>query len=252
MRFVLLFCTLFLTDLDGARAQAVTDPVTEIAGSNGATISAALGTAITYQGKLDKNGAPLNGTCNFTFKLFNDPTAGSQVGPTVTISNQAVSGGYFTATLDFGTNAFDGQARWLLIQVQGPGDAGFTTLSPRQPITAAPYALYALGGPATGSQWANDASGINHPGNIGIGVQSSSGIKLRVDGGTSENNSLYVHNNNVNWATFVLRNFAAGGFGIFDDQSSKHFFSGRVGVGTVAPDGKLQANSASEAMRSTS
>jgi hypothetical protein len=33
------------------------------------------------------------------------------------------------------------------IQVQGQGDATFTLLTPRQPITPAPYAIYALGDP---------------------------------------------------------------------------------------------------------
>ena len=44
--------------------------------------------------------------------------------------------------LDFGSNAFGGDARWLQIAVQCSGDTGFTTLSPRQPLTPAPYALY--------------------------------------------------------------------------------------------------------------
>jgi hypothetical protein len=232
-----------------AAAMAATpeNPALDIHGTGGAGLAAPLGNAITYQGRLDKNGVPLNGTCDFTFTLFNDPTAGTQIGSTVTLTNQTVSGGFFTATLDFGANVFDGQARWLLIQVQGPGDAGFTTLAPRQPITAAPYALYALAGPVTGSQWTSEADGVSHPGNVGIGTSSVNGIKLFVNGGTAANNSMYVTNNNLDWATLVLRNLAPGGFGLFDDQSSKHYFAGRVGVGTVSPDGKLQATSSSEA-----
>ena len=35
-----------------------------------ATIASPLGTAISYQGKLDKNGVPVNGNCNFIFGLF--------------------------------------------------------------------------------------------------------------------------------------------------------------------------------------
>jgi hypothetical protein len=247
MRSVLWSGVVLVACLAGARVAAASDPVSDIHGSGGATISAALGTAITYQGKLDKNGVPVNGTCNFTFKLYDAVSAGAQIGSTVTVNNQPVAGGFFTAALDFGSGAFDGQARWLEIQVQGPGDAGFTALTPRQPITAAPYALYALAGPVTGSQWTSDASGITHPGNIGIASPSSSGIKLHINGGTAENNALYAHNTSVDWATFVLRNFAPGGFGLYDDQSSKHYIAGRFGVGVVAPDGKLQANSSSEA-----
>ena len=226
-----------------AAAPAGTEPAAT--GADTPIVAAPLGNAITYQGRLAKNGSPVNGSCNLIFTLYDALTGGLQIGPAVPLSDQQVSDGIFVGSLDFGAGVFNGQARWLEIQVQGPGDPGFTLLTPRQAIAAAPYSLFALNN--TGSQWTSDASGITHPGNVGIGVGSSSGIKLRIDGGTADNNPMYVHNNNLNWATFVLRNFAAGGFGLFDDQSSKHYFAGRVGVGTTAPDGKLQATSSSEA-----
>jgi hypothetical protein len=53
-----------------------------------------------------------------------------------------VSNGLFTIPdLDFGSGAFNGEARWLAIAVQCPGDSGYTALSPRQALTPAPYAL---------------------------------------------------------------------------------------------------------------
>jgi len=51
-----------------------------------------------------------------------------------------VNNSLFTVQLDFGASAFTGEARWLGIQVQCPGDGGYTDLG-RQPITAVPYAL---------------------------------------------------------------------------------------------------------------
>ena len=41
-------------------------------------------TGFTYQGRLKSGGSPANGSYDFTFKLYDDPSAGSQVGPTIT------------------------------------------------------------------------------------------------------------------------------------------------------------------------
>jgi hypothetical protein len=57
-----------------------------------------------------------------------------------------VADGLFTARLDFGQSAFNGDGRWLGIQVQCPGDTSFVDLG-RQELTAIPYALQASGSP---------------------------------------------------------------------------------------------------------
>src|SRR6185295_5440108 len=60
--------------------------------------------------------------------------------------------GRFTVTLDFGAGMFNGQARWMEIQVRYPAATGtWTTLSPRQAMLPTPYAITALNAPA-GSQ----------------------------------------------------------------------------------------------------
>ena|GEM_PF-2873554 len=58
--------------------------------------------------------------------------------------------GLFTVQLDFGAAAFPGEARWLAIAVQCSGDSAYTALTPRQALTAAPYADYALSAPWSG------------------------------------------------------------------------------------------------------
>src|SRR5688500_8883463 len=102
-------------------------------------------TGFTYQGQLNDGANPANGQYDFTFKLFDSSAGGVQVGSTITKTNQTVSNGLFTVTLDFGTTPypgpFTGEARWLEIAVRSTGGGGFTTLSPRQALTAAPYAL---------------------------------------------------------------------------------------------------------------
>ena len=98
------------------------------------------GTSWTYQGQLRRSGAAYTGTCNFQFTLWNAVSAGSQQGGTVAVSSVNVANGLFTVVLDFGDQFF-GDSRWLGTSVQCSGDGGFTQLDPRQPITAAPYAL---------------------------------------------------------------------------------------------------------------
>jgi len=113
-------------------------------------LQATLGTAFTYQGRLTDDGAPANGTYDLTFALYNDPTAGVQVGGTVTKDDVSVNDGLFTVTLDFG-NVFDRTALYLEIGVRPGSDTGaYTTLAPRQPLTASPYASYALKAPWNG------------------------------------------------------------------------------------------------------
>jgi hypothetical protein len=99
----------------------------------------------TYQGQLKAAGEPFTGVCAFQFGLFNAVSGGQQVGATQTVNGVTVTEGLFTVTLNqtnqFSSTAFNGQARWLKIDVKCGADAGFTTLSPRQPLTPAPYAL---------------------------------------------------------------------------------------------------------------
>lgn len=116
-----------------------------------------VGTSFTYQGYLEDNGSLANGTYDFQFKLFDALNGGAQVGSTVVADNVSVSDGTFSAKLSFGASAFGGGARWLEILVRPDGGGAYTTLSPRQELTPAPYAL-ALPGLYTDE--ANDFVGV--------------------------------------------------------------------------------------------
>jgi hypothetical protein len=102
-----------------------------------------LGTTFTYQGQLQNNAVPENGSCDLQFKLFDAALGGGQIGSTITDTGITVTNGLFTVTLDFGAGAFVGNARWLEIAVACPSGSGFTTLSPRQELTPSPNALFA-------------------------------------------------------------------------------------------------------------
>jgi len=107
----------------------------------------AQGAAFTYQGKLSNGGTPATGSYDIQFLLFDttDVGTGTQQGLTITNPSVQVSAGIFTVQLDFGPDAFDGTARYVEIGVR-PTDSKdpYTTLSPRQPITATPYSIRSM------------------------------------------------------------------------------------------------------------
>ncbi|MBI2955519.1 MAG: tail fiber domain-containing protein [Chloroflexi bacterium] len=105
-------------------------------------------TSFNYQGNINQGGSPLNGTADFQFSLWDAQTGGNRIGATQTVVNATVTNGAFSVEVnaggEFGANAFDGSARWLEVAVKSPSGSaeGYTTLSPRQPLTRVPYALY--------------------------------------------------------------------------------------------------------------
>ena len=120
--------------------------------------AAGQGTAFSYQGFLSDGGAPASGVYDLEFRVFDNLTAGTQQGVTVTVNDRGVTNGLFTVTVDPGVNVFTGAARWLNIAVRpGASSGSFTNVVPRQPITAAPYAITAgsVTGPINGSSIVN-------------------------------------------------------------------------------------------------
>lgn len=105
--------------------------------------AAAQSTTISYQGSLTSSGTPVNGNHDFEFALFDALSGGNQLGTTQTRSALLVTAGTFSVELDFGAQ-FSGTQRFLEIRVRPTGGGPFTTLSPRQPITSAPYAIKSL------------------------------------------------------------------------------------------------------------
>lgn len=113
----------------------------------------------TYQGSLTDGGSPASGDYDFEFRLYNAASGGSTVGSTVTVNDQTVAAGLFSVALDFGKVFNNVTALWLQINVR-PGASGgtYTALSPRQPLTGTPYALYALDG--WGGTWTGTGTGL--------------------------------------------------------------------------------------------
>src|SRR5262245_13220333 len=97
------------------------------------------GTAFTYQGRLTYGGQAATGLFDLRLALFDDSTAGAQVGPGILITAVPVTNGLFTVTADFGAGIFTGTNYWLEIRARTNGPSVPTLLSPRQPLTPAPY-----------------------------------------------------------------------------------------------------------------
>src|SRR5689334_5240256 len=153
-----------------------------------------LSTAFTYQGQLKQSSNPVNNTADFQFGLWDAVTGGAILnGGPISVNAVPVSNGLFTVQLDFGSNVFNGQARWLEIAVRSPAGGGaFTTLTPRQPLTAEPYSLQTRGifVDGSGNVGVNTTSPANRltvngnadiTGNLGIGT-TTPGERLTVAG----------------------------------------------------------------------
>src|SRR5678816_4301882 len=73
-------------------------------------------TGFTYQGQLKKANGLVNAVCDFQFSLWDDASAGAQLGSTQSIAGVNVSAGLFTVQLNgsgqFGAGAFNGLGRW--------------------------------------------------------------------------------------------------------------------------------------------
>ena len=204
---------------------------------------AALGSAFTYQGRLDKNGSGFTGSCDFRFELYDAASNGTQIGSTVTKTGLSVTDGLFTTELDFGSNPFAGEARYLQIAVKCSGDASYTTLSGRVALNGAPYALglrsgITVEGSESGRVFGaiNTDSGSN---NAALYGEATSALGAGVAGWNTSSSSGYgVYGNNA-----ASSGTPYGVYGIASDTGSATSYgvygqsrsSVGTGVGGIAP-----------------
>jgi hypothetical protein len=104
---------------------------------------AAQSTVFTYQGSLKDGANPATGNYDFEFRLFDAAAAGAQIGSPISLNATPVAAGIFTVSLDFGA-AFPGANRFLDIRVRPAGVGTLVTLTPRPPVTSAPYSIKSL------------------------------------------------------------------------------------------------------------
>lgn len=132
----------------------------------GFATAASAQTSFTYQGRLDRDGLPEPGIFDLQFSLFNDPTAGAQIGSTMCAEDVIVAAdGTFTTTLDFGQLAYL-NPMYLEIGVRPGAGVACTDpreydVLPRQPLSASPMAFNALRLNGLSSSFFTSASNIS-------------------------------------------------------------------------------------------
>jgi hypothetical protein len=187
------------------------------------SLASAQSTAFTYNGRLNNNGAPVNGPYEMQFTLYDSEADGVVVSGPLAMSPVNVANGLFTLRLDFGAGVFTGPARWLEIAVRPAGGDAFMTLAPRQEVTSSPYAIRAQ----TAASLANSSVDVTQL-NTG-GMAPVPGQLLSFNGGS------------LAWTDPGV---AAGG--IWSVQNNNAYYSqGNVGVGGMASGtSKLQITGA--------
>lgn len=199
-------------------------------------------TSFTYQGQLRRSGAAYTGSCNMDFSLWDSASAGTQIAGTNSFIGVNVVNGLFTVTLDFGSNAFSGDARWVFTSVQCSGDGGFTQLNPRQAVTATPYAL----GLRPGAQIIGSGSlSVNNTDGSGAGVVGINVGGYGLHGYSAGTNSAGVYGQNTTGAAIWGHSDGVGS-AVYGENTSTGYagrFVGPVDIsGTVTIAGKLTAN----------
>ncbi|MGE4071619.1 MAG: hypothetical protein AB7E72_10625 [Lysobacterales bacterium] len=103
-----------------------------------------LGSAFTYQGELNVSNQPANGSYDFEIALYSVSSGGIAL-DTAVRGDVPVSQGLFSVTLDYTDIPFASSTQYYLeLRVRdGASTGSYTTLLPRQPIYATPYAQHA-------------------------------------------------------------------------------------------------------------
>ena len=215
----------------------------------------AQGTAFTYQGQLQNNGSPANGSYDFAFTLFATNTGEVAIAGPVTNAAVAVTNGLFTTLVDFGA-AYTGASNWLEVAVSTNSADSFTTLAPRQQLVPVPYAITAANFSGTigvaqlpSAVVTNGASGVNITGNFsgsGSGLTNVPGTEpWQVVSGTAQtatSNEGYLLTNNAVDTVTLPTNANVGGLVTVSGTGSNEWLvavgSGQSVAGQLQPAGE--------------
>ena len=219
-------------------------------------------TTFTYQGRLTYTGSPTT-NYDFEFRLWDALTGGNLLA-TQAQANVPVTNGVFSVKVDLSASFSSGAPRYLEIGVKNVGGGSFTTLSPRQQVTSAPYNIRSLSAANADQLGGISASGLiqnrtsQQPssnfnisgngiigGNLGIGTAAPVGnLHINVPGSGNPISALTLDvgtfgtpGNAVNSHYFKVRDIGSGGAPAFLIRGD-----GNVGIGTSSPAATLEVN----------
>ncbi len=228
-----------------------------------------LTTRFTYQGRLEVSGSPTSGLYDMRFGLYNAAIGGLIQGTTLCVDNLSVAAdGTFAVGLDFG-DVFDGNERYLQIDVrQDTGitcstSSGFTSLT-RQRLTAAPYASRSLVSGTSLKPWTPIGTTAARFDGTFVGINASTPVTTnglfqvsRTGGGAGGFGGMFVTTDNATGRPFYGYNNTTGSTLAYhwldgSDNSWRLFVGsttamtvsdvGFVGLGTTAPTNRLHVS----------
>jgi hypothetical protein len=204
-----------------------------------AVVAAPVSSGISYQGRLTSpGGSPLNGSFTMRFVVYDDEVAGSALWDSGNM-NVTVENGLFNVQLGVDQSDFDGQELWLNIIVDGQ------TLSPRQEILPAPYALSLR----PGADIVGDSISAADATLAGYAPATGTALYADANGGAglfgdSENNYGVWGSSNNSWGGYFT---SSGGYGIrVNTDGNAHYDHGAYitsdgGYGVYAQSANNQA-----------
>jgi hypothetical protein len=163
------------------------------------------GTAFTYQGRLNSGANPANGTYDFVFAVYGSPNGTLDGFANQTNAATPVSNGLFTVTMNLGQpGIFTGPDRWLDIAVRTNVSGTYTTLTPRQLLTPAPYAIYSAN--------AASATSLSVASNQTVNLTANGNPVLRIASVFDPSSGSYTANSVGGYSGNVVSNGYYGGF----------------------------------------
>lgn len=147
----------------------------------------------TYHGYLEDNDAPANGSYSMVFRLYNSSSGGSSQGQQ-SFGSVTVTDGIFSVDLNFSSSVWDASNVYVEVTVDG------NVMSPRQRVTAVPYAIQAgsihwddvTNKPNIGGG-GSDGTDHNHVGQVWSGSQAGGAIlELSNTSTASRSSALYI------------------------------------------------------------